>query len=150
MIEYLYSRIMVTIASIALVAVVVSVSTVAADLARQGQIDSVASGISGAISAAGSLEEGLLEQVVRLDHSIGSNALTVNLSKHWVNVTDGHHRCSRHLDLPIILESADRQVDYLVVLQGSALLIRAEKLLFVKSAVVTVAEYDAASLTLPA
>lgn len=130
MIEYLYSRMIATIASIALVAVVVSASLGAIQQADKNCAESVAFEISQLIEAAGMMQVQSFEQRIIIDEDGSHHDLTVFLNRTHVVVQNGGFECSKGFKIPVILMSAGEPCEGLAATSGSILKIGAADNLF--------------------
>jgi len=130
MIEYMYSRMIATIASIALVAVVVSSSVGAIQQADRNCAENVACDISQLIEVAGRMQIQFFEQRIVIDEDGTHHDLTVLLNRTHVVVQNGGFECSKGFGIPVILMSAGRPSENLVATSGSILKIKAADNLF--------------------
>lgn len=130
MIEYMYSRMIATIASIALVAVVVSSSVGAIQQADRNCAENVACDISQLIEVAGRMQIQFFEQRIVIDEDGTHHDLTVLLNLTHVIVRNGGFECSKGFGIPVILMSAGRPSENLVATSGSILKIKAADNLF--------------------
>jgi hypothetical protein len=130
MIEYLYSRMIATIASIALVAVVVSSSIGAIQQADKDCAENVANDIIQLIEVAGMMQIQSFEQSIIIDEYGAHHDLTVLLNRTHVVVRNGGFECSKGLKFPVILISAGEPCESLVATSGSILKMEAADDLF--------------------
>ena len=130
MIEYMYSRMIATIASIALVAVVVSASIGATQQADKDCAESVAFDISQLIEAAGRMQIQSFEQRSIIDEDGTHHDLTVFLNRTHVVVQNGGFECSKGFGIPVILMSAGKLSESLAAASGSILKIMVADNLF--------------------
>jgi len=130
MIEYMYSRMIATIASIALVAVVVSSSLGAIQQADKYCAESVACDISQLIEAASRMQIQSFEQRIIIDEDGTHRDLTVFLNRTHVIVQNGGFECSKGFEIPVILMSAGKPSESLTAASGSILKIMAADNLF--------------------
>ena len=130
MIEYLYSRMIATIASIALVAVVVSASLGAIQQADKNCAESVAFDISQLIEAAGMMQIQSFEQRIIIDEDGTHHDLTVFLNRTHLVVQNGGFECSKGFETPVILMSAGKPCESLAATSGSILKIEATDKIF--------------------
>jgi len=121
MIEYMYSRMIATIASIALVAVVVSASLGATQQADKDCAESVAIDIGQLIEAAGRMRIQSFEQRIIIDEDGTHHDLIVFLNRTHVVVRNGAFECSKGFGSPVILMSAGKPCDSLAATSGSIL-----------------------------
>jgi hypothetical protein len=130
MIEYMYSRMIATIVSIALIAVVASSSLGAIQQADKNCAESVACDISQLIEAAGRMQVQSFELRIIIDEDGTHHDLTVFLNRTHVVVENGGFECSKGLGIPVILMSAGQPSESLVATSGSILNIEAADNLF--------------------
>ena len=130
MIEYMYSRMIATIASIALVAVVVSASLGAIQQADKDCAESVAFDISQLVEAAGMMHIQSFEQRIIIDEDDEHHDLTVFLNRTHVVVQNRGFECSKGFRTPVILMSAGKPCEGLSATSGSILMIEAADNLF--------------------
>jgi hypothetical protein len=124
MIEYAYSRILTTIASVALVAVVVSASLGASEQASMRYVEQVADGICGAIESAREVDADSYEHRIEVDAgALGDLQITINRSH--IEVANGGYLTTRSLsgDIRLIVNGAETECMNLAA--GSVLLIKA-------------------------
>jgi len=133
MIEYMYSRMIVTVASIALVAVVISSSIGAVDQVEQSFVEGVALEICDLVETIGSVQSGSFQQRVVIDEGMKHRDLTVAFSDCGVTAVDGRHRCSMQFDIPVTLISGGKVSESLAAVSSSIITISSEIDIFNKS-----------------
>lgn len=130
MIDYMYSRMIATISSIALVALVVSASLGATDRAAESLAEQIASDIRDLVEVAIELEGESYSQELRVDDGGMRHDLRVILNRTYVTVENGMHACSKAFGHPINLVSDGRDADRLIAPSGSTLVVRASRNIF--------------------
>ncbi len=147
MIEHLYSRMIATIASIALVAVVVSLSIGAAQQADKECAESIASNLVQLIDFASGMQIRFFEQRIPIDEEGTHHDLTVLLNRSHVVVRNGGFECSKGFRTPVVLLSAGRPSEDLVVTSGSILQINATDNPFDRLNEITITVLDRSAVT---
>ncbi|HUW42653.1 MAG TPA: hypothetical protein VMW02_00290 [Thermoplasmata archaeon] len=147
MIEYMYSRMIATIASIALVAVVVSSSVGVIQQADRNCAENVACDISQLIEVAGRMQIQFFEQRIVIDEDGTHHDLTVLLNRTHVVVQNGGFECSKGFGVPVILMSAGRPSESLTATSGSILKIKAADDLFERLNEITIEVLSQSGLT---
>jgi hypothetical protein len=130
MIEYVYSRMIATIASIALVSIVISSSLSTIQQADRICAESVASDISQLIDSAGRMQIQSFEQRIIIDENGAHHDLTVILNRTHVVVQNGGFEFSKGFGIPVVLMSAEGPSESLIAVSGSILKIKAADDLF--------------------
>jgi hypothetical protein len=138
MIEYMYSRMIATIVSIALVAVVVLASLGATQQAGRNCAESIAIDISRLVEAAGMMQAQSFEQRIVLDKDGAHHDLTVFLNRTHVLVQNGGFECSKGFRIPVILMSAGKPCEGLAAASWSILKIEATYDFFERFNVITI------------
>jgi len=124
MIEYMYSRIIVTIASVALVAVVVSASFGASEQAALHCAEQIADSICEAVEAASEVDADSYERRLDIDSGGPNRDLSVLIDGSRVEVDKGRYSIARSFHCTVNLMAGGSQVDCIVVVPGSAIVIR--------------------------
>lgn len=138
MIEYLYSRIIVSRASVALVAVVASAAIGASEQASMRCADQIASSISRAVAAASAVEADSFEQRIVFDRGSSTQDLRVSINVTCVEVQKGRYSAVRPFERPISLLSEGVHVDSVEVMPGSVIKVKACRALLEKENEVTI------------
>jgi len=138
MIEYMYSRIIASIASIALVAVVASAALGASDLASQRCAEQVAASISSLVATAFETNADSFEQRLAIDAGASSSDLSISINGSFVEVEKGRHSATCSFQWPVRLLADGMNVSSIAVMPGSMLKVKAYRGLFEKQNRVTI------------
>lgn len=134
MIDYMYSRIIVTIASIALVGIVVSASYGATEQAARMSAEQVANDICEIVEKARRIEGDYFRQSIPL-----SDDISIKINVTHFEVEKGRYSASRAFDQPVIVMLAGKRVNSTVANDGSIISISASRGVFDKENSVTIA-----------
>jgi hypothetical protein len=126
MIEYMYSRMIVTVSSIVLVAAVISSSIGVVGQVEQSFVEGVASEICDLVKAIGSVQSGSIQQNIVIDEGARHRDLSITFSDWSVTVVDGRYRCSMQFEIPVTLISGGITSESLVAVSNSTITISAE------------------------
>lgn len=147
MIEHLYSRMIATIASIALVAVVVSSSLGVVQQADKNCAEAVACNIVQLIEVAGKMQAQFFEQRIIIDEEGVHRDLAILLNRTHVVVRNGGFECSKGFWIPVILISAGEPSESLTATSGSILKINVTDNLFDRMNEITIEVLDQSGIT---
>lgn len=126
MIEYAYSRILVTIASAALVAVVISAGYGASENSSLRCAEQIADGICDAVESASQVDADSYEHRIEID-AASSGDLSIRINCSYIEIQKGMHSITRSFGNSVRLLSGGSQVEFLTIPPGSAVLIKAHR-----------------------
>jgi hypothetical protein len=147
MIEHLYSRMIATIASIALVSVVVSSSLSVAQQADRDCAERIARNLVQLIDAAGGMQVKSFEQRIAIDEEGAHRDLTIVLNRTHLVVRNGGFECSKGFSTSVVLLSEGISSDGLTAYSGSILKINVTDDLFDRLSEITIEVLDPSGVT---
>lgn len=124
MIEYMYSRIITTITSVALVAVVISAALGASEQASLRCAADIAESISNMVAEASMTDADYFEQRITLGTERSSSDISVRINSSYVEVEKGRHSVKLIFEQPVNLLANDAQAVPLEAYPGSTIVIR--------------------------
>jgi hypothetical protein len=145
MIEFMYSRIITTIASVALVAVVASAAIGASEQASFRCAVDIAESITEVIAEASISDAEYFEQRLLIGSEGSTSDLTVMMNNSFVEVEKGKNSIKRVFEHPVGLLAHGERSESLEAQPGSIIIIRSSKEIFQKENNVTIEVVAASS-----
>ena len=130
MIEYMYSRIITTLASVALVAVVASAALGASEQASLRCAADIAESISEVVAEASMTDADYFEQRIIIGSEGSNRDISVGINSSYVEVEKGRHSVKLIFEQPVNLLANDEPAFLLEADPGSVIIIKSSKEIF--------------------
>jgi len=137
MIEYVYSRMIATVASAAMVALVFSVSLASSDAASSDHSEEIALSVCGMVDAAFHIDADLYEQKYTFLRDNPGEDISVKITRYSILV-EGERSVTKPFDSSVVLMDSNDAVESIAVLPGMEVAIRACRATFEKENTVTI------------
>jgi hypothetical protein len=145
-IEFMYSRIIATIASAALVALVVAVAFGESEQASLRTAERIADSIAKVVAAAAGADADYFEQSLAVDKGGSSRDLSITINRTHVEVEKGAHSVTRSFQRSVCLLAEGTNASSLAAASGSSIVIISSKIPLEKENRVTVEVLSEGSL----
>lgn len=147
MIEYMYSRIITTIASAALVAIVASAALWSSEQQSIRYAENIAESISNVVADASTADAEYFEQRLSIGGEWSSRDLSVLFNSSYVEVDKGTCSVKRAFEKPVYLLFNEAHADRIEAMPGSTIVVKSSGVLFEKENNVTIEIVPPSSLT---